>query len=98
MPRRKAHGLTIESDPLRRGLRSLVQIGFVQAAMQLYNAFATTPLTPNQMVAITTFVTPILIVAYNWLEDAPGVPLPALLKAPASGGEHPVPDPEGGSS
>lgn len=92
MPRRRNGGLTLDSDPLRRSLRGLLQIGTVQAAMGLYNAFAAVPLTANQMIAITTFVTPILIFAMNWLEDSPDVPLPALLKAPASGGQDPVPD------
>lgn len=93
MARRKG-GLTLGSDPLRRGLRGLLQIGTVQAAMGLYNAFAVTPLNATQMVAITMTATPLLIFGQNWLED--NTAFPAIGKAPASGGQEPVPDPKPG--
>jgi len=94
MPRRRAGGMTIGSDPVRRSLRSFLQVGVVQAAIQLYQAFATVKLTTDQVVAITVFATPLLALAQNLLED--NTAFPALLKAPASGGDNPAPDPKPG--
>jgi hypothetical protein len=93
MPRRKPGGVTLASDPLRRSLRALIQVGLVQGVIQLYNAFAAHPLTADQNAAIMVVATPLLAFVQNWMEDSPAVPLPALLKAPASGGVEPVPDP-----
>jgi hypothetical protein len=81
------------SDAQRRALRTLIQVGFVQALMQLWNAFSPplpADLTPEQMIAITTIGTPLVAFAQNWLED--NTTAPALLKAPASRGENPMPD------
>jgi len=80
------------SDAQRRGLRSLLQVGLVQALIQLYNAFAAVDLTAEQVSAITMVATPILAFAQNWLEDSTS--FPALLKAPASPGANPIPDPD----
>jgi len=79
------------SDAQRRGLRSLFQVGFVQALIALYNAFAVTDLTTEQVTAITLVATPLLAFAQNWAEDSTS--FPALLKAPASSGKNPEPDP-----
>lgn len=80
------------SDAQRRALRSFLQIGFVQAILVLYNAFAEVDLTAEQVSAITLVATPLLVLAQNMLED--GTSFPALLKAPASVGTNPVPDAE----
>ena len=80
------------SDAQRRALRSLFQVTLVQALITLYNAFAAVPLTVEQASAITLVATPLLVFGQNWLEDSTS--FPAVLKAPASSGENPVPDPE----
>lgn len=80
------------SDPQRRSLRAFLQIGFVQALIGLYNAFAETDLTAEQVSAITIVVTPLLVLGQNMIED--GTSFPAFFKAPASGGANPVPDPD----
>jgi hypothetical protein len=80
------------SDAQRRGLRSLLQVGFVQALMVLYNAFASTDLTADQVAAITLVATPLLAFGQNWAEDNTSVP--SILKAPASSGQNPVPEPD----
>jgi hypothetical protein len=77
------------SDAQRRGLRSLLQVGFVQALIALYNAFAVVDLTTEQVTAITLVATPLLAFAQNWIED--NTQFPAFGKAPASSGENPVP-------
>lgn len=78
------------NDATRRGLRTLLQVGLVQAVIQFYNAFASTDLTPEQTAAITTLATPLLAFIQNYLED--NTPMPALFKAPASDGQNPKPD------
>lgn len=78
------------SDAQRRAIRSFLQIGFVQAVLVLYNAFAEADLTADQVSAITLVATPLLVLGQNWLEDSGAIP--ALGKAPASAGAHPVPD------
>ena len=80
------------SDATRRGLRSLLQVGLVQAAIVLYNAFAVVELTSEQAGAITLFATPLLAFAQNWLED--NTSMPAVGKAPASPGSNPTPEPD----
>lgn len=77
------------SDPQRRSLRAFLQIGFVQALIQLWNAFAEVDLTAEQVTAITIVVTPLLVLGQNMLEDVGAIP--ALVKAPASSGVHPLP-------
>lgn len=68
------------SDAQRRALRTLVQVGLVQALIQLYNAFAPVQydLTLEQQSAITVVATPIVVFIQNWLEDNTSVP--TLLK------------------
>jgi hypothetical protein len=66
------------SDSFRRALRGLIQIGFVQACIVLYQAFSTRPLTADQVQAITFFVTPILAFGQNALEDSGAIP--AMIK------------------
>lgn len=81
------------NDATRRGLRSLLQVGLVQAAIQFYNAFASTQLTADQVTAVTVLATPLLAFIQNLLED--NTSFPALLKAPASSGQNPAPDDAG---
>lgn len=82
------------NDATRRGLRTLLQVGLVQAAIQVYNAFAPARLTADQVSAITAIATPLLAFVQNFLEDS--TPLPALLKSPPSPGVNPVPEDAGG--
>jgi hypothetical protein len=77
------------NDASRRGLRTLMQIGVVEAVLQLLRAFGVN-LTEEQHAAILVLATPLVTAAQNWLEDRGNVP--ALLKAPASEGANPVPD------
>lgn len=84
--------ISTESDPLRRSLRSLLQVGLLQGLLQLYNAFAAVPLTADQNAAIMVVGTPILAFAQNLLEDSGYIP--SLLKAPASSGADPIPNPK----
>jgi hypothetical protein len=79
------------NDPTRRAIRTLVQVGLVQGVLQLWNAFAPTKLTVDQAAAITLVATPLVGFIQNMLEDSAG--MPALLKAPASSGQNPVPEP-----
>lgn len=79
------------SDAQRRALRALIQIGFVQALIQLYQAFAPVRLTADQVQALTVVATPLLAFGQNWLED--NTSAPALLKAPPSPGQNPQPEP-----
>jgi hypothetical protein len=83
------------SDAQRRAIRSLLQVGFVQALIQLYNAFAPTDLTSEQAGAITLVATPLLVFAQNWLEDRGNIgaiQIPSYGKSPASTGANPVTD------
>lgn len=79
------------NDATRRAIRTLLQVGLVQGVIQLYQAFAPVKLNVEQASAITVVATPLLGFLQNMLEDTAG--LPALLKAPASSGQNPVPDP-----
>lgn len=65
----------------RRALRTLVQVGLVQAAIQTYNAFAPHPFNVEQVSAITALATPLLSFGQSWLED--NTDAPTLLKAPS---------------
>ena len=78
------------SDAQRRAVRSLLQVGLVQALIQLYNAFAPNKLTPEQASAITAVMTPLVVFAQNWLED--NTQMWAMLKSPASPGANPKPE------
>lgn len=67
------------SDPLRRALRTLIQVGLVGAVIALYNAFAQTPLSGDQVAAIMAVATPLVSFAQNALE-ANGVPATLVAK------------------
>lgn len=64
----------------RRALRTLIQVGLVQAIIQLYNAFSPHPLNAEQVSAVTAVATPLLAFGQNWFED--NTTAPALLKPP----------------
>ena len=76
------------SDPLRRSLRGLAQISFVEAILQLVIAFGV-DFTEAQHAAILVVAPFFVAFAQNWLED--NTSFPALGKAPASEGENPIP-------
>lgn len=76
------------SDAQRRAIRSLLQVGLVQALIQLYNAFSANDLTGEQVTAITLVATPLLVFLQNWLED--NTDFPSVGKSPASVGQNPV--------
>jgi hypothetical protein len=80
------------SDAQRRTARTFLQVGLVQAGIAVFNAFHAPPLTIEQSGAITLFLTPFVVFAQNWLED--NTSAPAVLKAPASPGVNPTPEPE----
>lgn len=79
------------SDALRRALRTVFQAGTAAVVVACYQAFVR-PLTVEQSAAALAGLTVVITFGQNWLEDNAG--LPAIGKAPASAGEHPVPDPE----
>ena len=76
------------NDAIRRGTRTLIDIAFVQAVVQALIEFGV-DLTVGQRAAIVTLGTFVVSAAKNALEDSGAIP--ALLKAPASDGENPVP-------
>jgi hypothetical protein len=76
------------NDATRRGIRTFLQIGIVEAVLQLLRAFGV-DLTEEQHAAIIVFATPVLALIVNLLED--NTAFPALLKAPASEGQNPTP-------
>jgi hypothetical protein len=80
------------NDATRRGIRTFLQIGIVEAVLQLLRAFGV-DLTEEQHAAIIVFATPVLALIVNLLED--NTAFPALLKAPASSGQNPAPDDAG---
>lgn len=89
------------SDPIRRALRGFIQTfigsfvgsgvlsGFEQDGVVDWAIAKKAAISAGVagLVAVFAFV-------QNWLED--NTQVPALLKAPASEGVNPVPDPEGG--
>jgi hypothetical protein len=77
------------SDAQRRALRGLIQVAFVQALIQLYQAFAVTRLTADQVQAITVVATPLVTFAQNWLEENAGTP--KILKPSPSGAQNVAP-------
>lgn len=77
------------NDASRRAIRSFLQIGLVEGVLQLLEAFGVA-LTADQHAAIIVVATPVLVLAMNLLEDNVAA-FPALLKAPASEGQNPVP-------
>lgn len=84
------------TDSQRRALRTLFQVGLVQALIQLWNAFSPQPMNVEQAGAITAVATPLVSFGQNWLEDNTNAP--AFLKAPASRGQNPVPDSVGSAT
>jgi len=80
------------NDAGRRATRTFVQVGLVLGVMQLYNAFAATDLSADQVAGIIAVATPLVGFIQNLLED--NTPFPALLKGPASSGVNPIPAPE----
>lgn len=80
------------SDATRRGLRTLVQASTVGALIALAQVFGWIKWTPEQVGAVMALATPLVAFVQNFLEDT-GV-IPAVGKAPASAGAHPVPEPE----
>lgn len=90
------------SDPLRRAIRTFVQafIGAfiasgVLSAMQTTGIVDWAVLKKVAVSAATAGVIALLSWAQNLLED--NTRMPALLKAPASEGQNPVPD-DGGNA
>jgi hypothetical protein len=81
----------IDSDPqvaeptsgqwINRGVRTAIQLGFVTAVIQLWNAFAATPLTATQVEAVYGFGTIVLAIFQVIAEDKLGV---AILRTPAT--------------
>lgn len=80
-----------QSDKYYRAIRTLLQVGLVQGLIQLWNAFAAHPLTPEQVIAITVVATPLISFGQNLIEDTTSVP--SLLKSPPSTGQNPQPLP-----
>ena len=76
------------TDALRRAVRTFADIAFVEAVLQLALAFGA-DVSEDQHAAILVVAPFFLSFAKNWLED--NTAFPALLKAPASEGENPVP-------
>lgn len=106
MPRKRS-GLTLESDPLRRAIRTFVQ-AFTGTLLSLLLAQGVPSLVASGKVPDLSLLLTLTLAAglagviallswlQNWAEDSPSIPLPALLKAPASGGQDPIPDPKPG--
>ena len=89
------------TDPVRRALRTFVQafLGSVLTSGVLSAASETgvvdwSALKKAGIAALAGAVVALLTFAQNVLEDS--TRFPAILKAPASEGENPVPNPEGG--
>ena len=81
------------SDAIRRAIRTLLVLcvtasGAIPALAAAFNVPAGRV---AQVVAVFGFVATLLTALLNHAEDAGAIP--ALLKAPASEGENPVPDP-----
>ncbi len=74
MPKRRR--TPAKSDPVRRGLRTLFQVGTVQLAIQGWNLFVGPDhrLNAEQVVWITTFGTLLVSFSQNALEEAGAVP------------------------
>lgn len=80
------------TDPLRRALRGLLQLGVAETLVQFVEAFVV-HLDEAQHVALLGIINLVVTFAQNWLEDTTA--MPALLKAPPSAGVNPVPDEAG---
>jgi hypothetical protein len=77
------------TDPIRRGVRTFLDVAFVTAVVQALVEFGVA-LTAGQRAVLVTLGTFAVSAAKNALEDAGAIP--AFAKAPASDGENPVPD------
>lgn len=80
------------NDATRRSIRGLLQIAVVEAFLRVLEAFGV-PINEDQHAAILVLASPLVAFAQNMLEDRAG--LPALLKAPASEGQNPIPEDAG---
>ena len=81
----------MKTDPIRRALRTLLQFVAAGGLTAVFNEVIAE--IKDGRLAATVLALSLLLVSYaqNELEDR-GY-LPALLKAPASEGENPVPEP-----
>lgn len=61
------------SDPVRRALRTLMQVGLVTAVLELLVAFGV-PVSREQQAALLAVATPLVAFAQNLLEDAGTLP------------------------
>lgn len=80
----------MKSDPVRRGFRTFIDVAFVEACIQFAIAFGLA-LTEAQHAAILV-IAPFFVSALKNAAEDSGY-LPALMKAPASDGENPIPEP-----
>lgn len=80
------------TDAIRRGLRTFLWglVAMTGAIPTLAAAFDVPAGRVAQITAVFTAATAVITAAINSAED--GGLIPALLKAPASSGENPVPD------
>lgn len=85
--------ITDMTDPQRRALRTLLQAAVGAIGAGLINLLAPKGISPEWLAVIGVVLTTLFTQIQNSLEDAGTIP--ALLKAPASSGENPIPDPEG---
>lgn len=83
------------NDPIRRGLRTLLQalIALAAGVPTIAAAFDLEAATVAQVGAVLAVATAIITAVVNGLEDRGAIP--ALLKAPPSAGANPVPDSPG---
>ena len=81
------------SDATRRAVRTLFQF-VVSGGLTALITLMVDALADNLVAVAAVQATNLLLVTFaqNWLEDNGSVP--ALLKAPASEGVNPIPDPE----
>lgn len=82
------------SDSLRRGLRTLLDALLAVLAAGVVDAYLLN-LDATQRATLVVALTGVISAVKNGLEDRGAIP--ALLKAPASSGAHPVPDDHGES-
>jgi hypothetical protein len=80
----------VKTDPVRRGFRTFLDVAFVEACIQFAMAFGLA-LTEAQHAAILV-IAPFFVSAFKNMAEDSGY-LPALLKAPPSPGENPIPEP-----
>lgn len=80
------------NDPIRRALRTLFQFVAGGGLAALFTQLIADIDGPTVQVAIAALGAFLVSYAQNELEDRGAIP--ALGKAPASDGEHPIPDPD----